>query len=143
MKYFVTGATGFIGGRLARRLREMGHEVVALVREHLKPFQLWRERESVSDGALHLDLNGVIVEQRAHIEQSCLGPRTFVSKNSTVSACVAFGAMHWDMHAWQVDIKSRNARDPKLSFSSDFQFRWVLGAPDVGTIYITYCPADQ
>jgi uncharacterized protein YbjT (DUF2867 family) len=28
----VTGATGFIGGRLARRLRTGGHEVVALVR---------------------------------------------------------------------------------------------------------------
>jgi nucleoside-diphosphate-sugar epimerase len=33
MKYFVTGATGFIGGVVARQLRESGHEVVALVRE--------------------------------------------------------------------------------------------------------------
>jgi hypothetical protein len=32
MKYFLTGATGFIGGRIARQLRELGHEVVALVR---------------------------------------------------------------------------------------------------------------
>ncbi len=32
MKYFVTGATGFLGGRLARLLVEQGHEVVALVR---------------------------------------------------------------------------------------------------------------
>jgi nucleoside-diphosphate-sugar epimerase len=32
MKAFVTGATGFIGGRLARRLRELGDGVVALVR---------------------------------------------------------------------------------------------------------------
>ncbi|MBA2505990.1 MAG: NAD(P)-dependent oxidoreductase [Thermoleophilaceae bacterium] len=32
MKAFVTGATGFIGGRLAAKLREQGHEVVALVR---------------------------------------------------------------------------------------------------------------
>lgn len=32
MKYFLTGATGFIGGRVARQLREAGHEVVALVR---------------------------------------------------------------------------------------------------------------
>lgn len=32
MKYFVTGATGFIGGVVARQLREAGHEVVALVR---------------------------------------------------------------------------------------------------------------
>lgn len=32
MKYFLTGATGFIGGRLARQLREAGHEVLAVVR---------------------------------------------------------------------------------------------------------------
>src|SRR5215204_3344164 len=32
MKYFLTGATGFLGGRVARRLRAGGHEVVAVVR---------------------------------------------------------------------------------------------------------------
>jgi nucleoside-diphosphate-sugar epimerase len=32
MKYFVTGATGFVGGWLVRQLRAAGHDVVALVR---------------------------------------------------------------------------------------------------------------
>ena len=33
MKYFLTGATGFVGGRLARQLVEAGHQVVAVVRD--------------------------------------------------------------------------------------------------------------
>ncbi|MCX6315835.1 MAG: NAD-dependent epimerase/dehydratase family protein [Bacteroidetes bacterium] len=32
MKYFLTGATGFVGGSLARQLRQAGHEVIAVVR---------------------------------------------------------------------------------------------------------------
>lgn len=32
MRYFVTGATGFIGGHLCARLAANGHEVFALVR---------------------------------------------------------------------------------------------------------------
>ena len=32
MKVFLTGGTGFIGGEVARQLRERGDEVVCLVR---------------------------------------------------------------------------------------------------------------
>jgi nucleoside-diphosphate-sugar epimerase len=36
MKYFVTGATGFVGGVLARKLREQNNEVNASVRDPIK-----------------------------------------------------------------------------------------------------------
>lgn len=40
MKYFITGATGFVGGVLARKLREAGHDVRALVRNPDKAAEL-------------------------------------------------------------------------------------------------------
>ena len=40
MKYFVTGATGFVGGVLVKKLREMGHEVNASVRSPEKAAEL-------------------------------------------------------------------------------------------------------
>jgi nucleoside-diphosphate-sugar epimerase len=40
MKYFVTGATGFVGGRLVRQLAEAGHQVVVIVRNPTKAADL-------------------------------------------------------------------------------------------------------
>jgi nucleoside-diphosphate-sugar epimerase len=40
MKYFITGATGFVGGALAKKLREAGHEVHASVRSPEKAKEL-------------------------------------------------------------------------------------------------------
>ena len=49
MRYFVTGASGFLGGALARQLRDEGHEVVALVR---------RPEASPNLAALGVELRG-------------------------------------------------------------------------------------
>src|SRR5580765_351352 len=40
MKYFITGATGFIGGNIVRQLAEAGHEISALVRSPDKAGEL-------------------------------------------------------------------------------------------------------
>ncbi len=40
MKYFLTGATGFLGGVLARQLREEGHDVQAVIRNPQKASEL-------------------------------------------------------------------------------------------------------
>jgi hypothetical protein len=52
--------------------------------------------DGVSVGAYAYVLNSVIgagsvIEQRAHVSGSALGPKTFVSLNSSLSACVSFG----------------------------------------------------
>ncbi len=44
------------------------------------------------------------------------------------AAGVAFGAMHWDIAAWVAQIYRDNRADPKGSFSTPFQFQWVVGA---------------
>lgn len=43
------------------------------------------------------------------------------------AAGVAFGALHWDLHAWQQEIKRRHATNPKTTAQSTFHFRWVMG----------------
>ncbi|MFN0108191.1 MAG: NAD-dependent epimerase/dehydratase family protein [Blastocatellia bacterium] len=50
MKYFITGATGFIGGRIAQQLVAAGHEVNALVRSKSKALVLAKLGVSLAEG---------------------------------------------------------------------------------------------
>ncbi len=53
MKVLVTGATGYIGGRLVARLLEEGHEVSVLVRDRNKVLSRdWADRVSIFTGEL-------------------------------------------------------------------------------------------
>ena len=42
-------------------------------------------------------------------------------------AGVAFAALHWDLAAWQAEIKRRHETDSKNTAQSNFHFRWVMG----------------
>ena len=46
-------------------------------------------------------------------------------------ACVAFGAMHWNMVEWVQKIKENTSVDPKRSSTSRFQVPFVFGARDL------------
>jgi pimeloyl-ACP methyl ester carboxylesterase len=46
-------------------------------------------------------------------------------------ACVAFGAMHWDMEEWVDTIRQAVKSDAKKSAQSHFQVPWVFGAKDL------------
>jgi len=50
MRYFVTGATGFVGGRVAQQLLDAGHEVVVLARDPAKAAQLASAGAKVAPG---------------------------------------------------------------------------------------------
>jgi alpha-beta hydrolase superfamily lysophospholipase len=43
-------------------------------------------------------------------------------------AGVAMSALHWDLAAWQREIKRRHETDPRTSAQSTFHFRWIMGA---------------
>jgi alpha-beta hydrolase superfamily lysophospholipase len=47
------------------------------------------------------------------------------------AAGVAFAALHWDLAAWQREIKRRHETDPRTTAQSTFHFRWVMGCPDM------------
>ena len=48
------------------------------------------------------------------------------------AAGVAFAALHWDLAAWQTEIKRRHESDPRNTAQSAFHFRWIMGCLDDG-----------
>jgi alpha-beta hydrolase superfamily lysophospholipase len=47
-------------------------------------------------------------------------------------AGVAMSALHWDLAAWQLEIKRRQDADPRGTPQSAFHFRWIMGCLDDG-----------
>lgn len=112
MRYFVTGATGFIGGHIARLLRADGHEVVALVRTPVKALALKKLGVELAPGDI----------TRA---ETLRAPMAGVDGVFHIAAWYRVGARERDMaHAINVD-GTRNvlgaARDldiPKIVYTS-------------------------
>jgi dipeptidyl aminopeptidase/acylaminoacyl peptidase len=46
-------------------------------------------------------------------------------------AGVAFAALHWDLAAWQREIKRRHEHEPRNTAQSNFHFRWIMGCQTV------------
>ncbi len=46
-------------------------------------------------------------------------------------AGVAFAALHWNLAAWQREIKRRHEQEPSNTAQSSFHFRWVMGSESV------------
>jgi len=78
VKVFVTGATGFLGGRVVSRLCEAGHEVAALVRvgsdgtelERLGATVVVGELEDVDGFAASLQGCGAVIHAGAYVQTS-------------------------------------------------------------------------
>jgi dipeptidyl aminopeptidase/acylaminoacyl peptidase len=51
-------------------------------------------------------------------------------------AGVAMTALHWDLAAWQAEIKRKQETDPKNTAQSTFHFRWIMGCIDDGNAAI-------
>jgi alpha-beta hydrolase superfamily lysophospholipase len=45
-------------------------------------------------------------------------------------ACVCLGALHWDLHTWQLEIRRKQQANPENTSQSAFHFRWIMGHLD-------------
>jgi alpha-beta hydrolase superfamily lysophospholipase len=48
------------------------------------------------------------------------------------AAGVAFSALHWDLAAFQREVKRKQAADPRATAQSTFHFRWIMGCLEDG-----------
>jgi nucleoside-diphosphate-sugar epimerase len=81
MKYFITGATGFIGGEVARQLLAAGHEVIALARTPSKAQAL-------------TDRGATVVPGDVTDRDSMRGPMTGVDGVFHIAALYQIGNTH-------------------------------------------------
>ncbi len=96
MRFSMTGATGFVGGAVARQLRRDGHDVVALVRDPARADRLRDLGVSMVAGDL---------DDPAALERTCNGSDGFFH----VAGWYKVGTRN-PAHGWRVNVEgTRNA----------------------------------
>ncbi|TAL59574.1 MAG: NAD-dependent epimerase/dehydratase family protein [Bacteroidetes bacterium] len=101
MKYFVTGATGYIGAHLVRRLTNSGHTVHALVRDYKKAQAIKNERVKLFMGDITDPLSiekamegcDYVFHLAAFAKVWAKNPKTFFDLNVTATNNVLDAAM--------------------------------------------------
>ncbi len=126
MRYYLTGATGFIGGHITRQLLAAGHDVVALVRTPEKAVAL-------------AELGVEIIEGDITEPGTLAGTMSGVDGLFHAAGWYKLGARHRDM-AWAINVEgtrnvleaARSAGVPRTVYSSTLA---VYG--DTGGIPVT------
>lgn len=129
MKYFLTGATGFIGGHVARQLVDEGHDVVALVRNPARAGSLRELGVELAEGDI--------------TEPGTLtGPMEGVDGVFHMAAWYRVGARNRDMaHAINVDgtrhvlEAAREMEIPKIVYTSTLAVYGDTGGRPVDESY--------
>lgn len=129
MRYFLTGATGFIGGHITRQLLAAGHDVVALVRTPEK--------------AVALEERGVeLVEGDITVPATLRGIMADTDGVFHVAGWYEVGARHRDM-AWAINVDgtrnvleaARDAGVPRIVYSSTLAVHGDTGGVPVTEDY--------
>jgi nucleoside-diphosphate-sugar epimerase len=96
MKYFITGATGFVGNVLTRQLLAQGHQVNAIVRDLNKAAELKKKlgcdlfTGDITDKESMRAATQGVIEDMSVVEKIIPVPETYTSEDLRVIAGVTY-----------------------------------------------------
>ncbi len=145
MRFFVTGATGYIGGSVAEKLRDSGHEVLGLVRS-VKKARLLKKRgitpilgtldeaDILTDGARQADgvINAASADHPGAVETlvaalECSGKLLIHTSGSSIVADESLHEYPGDADGVMVDNDCADNAESTMSSESSVS-RYTLGS---------------